>query len=214
MRIEHLELRWVKIPLVTPFRTSFGTSYDRDTFLLRLVTSDGAEGWAECAAEPDPLYSAEFLAGAEIVLRDQLVPRAVALGDALSATRLKTALEPVTGHPMAKHVLETALLDAELRTADMSFGRYLGAVRDRVPAGVSVGIMDSHDEMLDARRPLPRRRATSGSSSRSSPAGTSSRCVWSASGTATTCCCRSTPTRRTRWPTRATWPGSTPSTCC
>jgi O-succinylbenzoate synthase len=31
----------------------------------------------------------------------------------------------------------------------MSFGRYLGAVRDRVPAGVSVGIMDSHDEMLD-----------------------------------------------------------------
>jgi len=149
MRIEHLELRWVKIPLVTPFRTSFGTSYDRDTFLLRLVTSDGAEGWAECAAEPDPLYSAEFLDGAEIVLRDQLVPRLVALGDKLSATLVKSALEPVTGHPMAKHVLETALLDAELKTADMSFGRYLGAVRDRVPAGVSVGIMDSHDELLE-----------------------------------------------------------------
>ncbi|MDI6911090.1 o-succinylbenzoate synthase [Nocardioides sp.] len=148
MRIAHLELRWVKLPLVTPFRTSFGTAHDRDTFLLRLVTDEGFEGWAECAAEPEPLYSEEFLAGAEMVLRDHLVPRLLALGDALSATRVPTALAPVKGHPMAKHVLETAVLDAELRAADMSFGRYLGAVVDRVPAGVSVGIMDTIDELV------------------------------------------------------------------
>jgi len=65
---------------------------------------------------------------------------------------VRTALEPVKGHRMAKHVLETALLDAELRALDMSFGRYLGAVRDRVPAGVSVGITDSIPELLDAVR--------------------------------------------------------------
>ena len=63
---------------------------------------------------------------------------------------MKSALEPVKGHFMAKHVLETAVLDAELRTAGVSFGRYLGAERDRVPAGVSVGIMDTLDELLDA----------------------------------------------------------------
>ena len=68
MKIEHLELRYVRIPLIRPFRTSFGTSTDKETFVLRLVTED-AEGWAECGAEPDPLYSSEFLAGAEIVLR-------------------------------------------------------------------------------------------------------------------------------------------------
>ena len=151
MKIQHLELRYVRIPLVTPFRTSFGTSADKETFLLRLVTDD-AEGWAECGAEPDPLYSSEFLAGAEIVLREQLVPRLQALGPALGTERVRTALEPVKGHRMAKHVLETALLDAELKTLGMSFGRYLGAVRDRVPAGVSVGIMDSVPELLDAVR--------------------------------------------------------------
>jgi O-succinylbenzoate synthase len=148
VKIDLLELHWVKIPLVTPFRTSFGTSYDRDTFLVRLVTADGVEGWAECAAEPDPLYSSEYLDGAQVVLRDQLVPRLTALGDDLCATRVKTALEPVKGHPMAKHVLETALLDAELKQSGVSFGRYLGAVKERVPAGVSVGIYDSLDEML------------------------------------------------------------------
>jgi len=151
VKIEHLELRYVRIPLVTPFRTSFGTSRDKETFLLRLVTED-AEGWAECGAEPDPLYSSEFLAGAEIVLREQLVPRLQALGPSLGAERVRTALEPVKGHRMAKHVLETALLDAELRSLGVSFGRYLGAVRDRVPAGVSVGIMDSIPELLDAVR--------------------------------------------------------------
>jgi O-succinylbenzoate synthase len=149
MKIAALELRTVKIPLVTPFRTSYGTSFARETFLVRLVTDEGVEGWAECAAEPDPLYSSEFLAGAELVLQDQLVPRLAALGDELCATRVRTALAPVSGHPMAKHVLETAVLDAELKAAGTSFGRYLGAVRSRVPAGVSVGIMDSIEELLD-----------------------------------------------------------------
>ena len=43
MRIELLELRRVSMPLVTPFRTSFGTSHTRGTFVLRLVTTDGVE---------------------------------------------------------------------------------------------------------------------------------------------------------------------------
>lgn len=149
MKIEHIELRYVRMPLVVPFRTSFGTSYDKDTFLLRVVTQD-AEGWAECGAEPDPLYSEEFLAGCELVLTDHLVPRVLALGSSLSAERVQSTLAPVKGNPMAKHVLETAILDAELKSLNLSFGRYLGAVRDRVPAGVSVGILDSIPELLDA----------------------------------------------------------------
>lgn len=159
MRIERLELRQVRIPLVVPFRTSFGTSHHKDTFLLHVETSDprgDAEGWAECGAEPDPLYSSEFLAGAEIVLREQLLPRVLALGsdnlgaEDLGAERLALAMAPVKGHQMAKHVLETAVLDADLRTCGLSLGRYLGAVRDRVPAGVSVGIMASVPALVDA----------------------------------------------------------------
>lgn len=149
MRLKNVELYYVKIPLVVPFRTSFGTSHYKDTFLLRVQTDD-AEGWAECGAEPEPLYSEEFLAGCEMVLADHLVPRLTALGDTLGAERVQHALAPVKGNPMAKHVLETAILDAELKGLDLSFGRYLGAVRDRVPAGVSVGIMDSIPKLLDA----------------------------------------------------------------
>ena len=50
---------------------------------------------------------------------------------------------------MAKAALEMAVLDAELRVAGRSFAEHLGAVVDRVPAGVSVGITDTVAELLD-----------------------------------------------------------------
>ncbi|WP_030347778.1 o-succinylbenzoate synthase [Streptomyces sp. NRRL S-1022] len=147
MKLERVEIVHVAIPLVTPFRTSFGTMTAKDTFLLRVVT-DRAEGWSEFAADPEPLYCSEFVAGAEIVLRDFLLPRVAALPH-LTAAALAPAMARIKGHELAKAALETAVLDAELRSYGMPLAAYLGAVRDRVPAGVSVGIRNSVPELLD-----------------------------------------------------------------
>jgi O-succinylbenzoate synthase len=51
---------------------------------------------------------------------------------------------------MAKAAIEMALLDAELRASGRSFARELGAVHDRVPSGVSVGIFDAIPQLLEA----------------------------------------------------------------
>ena len=72
-------------------------------------------------------------------MRNVLIPRLIAAGD-LAAADVAAMLEPVRGHPMAKAALEMAVLDAELRAAGRSFADYLGATRDRIPSGVSVGI--------------------------------------------------------------------------
>jgi O-succinylbenzoate synthase len=48
---------------------------------------------------------------------------------------------------MAKAALETSILDAQLRAANTSLATYLGATKDKVPSGVSVGIMNSMDEL-------------------------------------------------------------------
>jgi O-succinylbenzoate synthase len=148
VKLEAVELRRIQLPLVTPFRTSFGTQTDRDVLLVKVVTPD-AEGWAECVAMEEPLYSSEYVDGAVDVIRAHLLPRLIALGD-VDAERVGPALAAVRGHPMAKAALETAILDAELRTAGISLAAYLGAVRDAVDAGVSVGIMGSIAELLDA----------------------------------------------------------------
>jgi O-succinylbenzoate synthase len=148
MKLTGVELRRIAMPLVAPFRTSFGTETERDILLVRAVTED-AEGWGECVAMTGPLYSSEYVDGAADVLRRFLVPRLVA-GGPFGAHEVAGRLEPVKGHRMAKAALEMAVLDAELRSEGRSFGRELGAVHERVPCGVSVGIMDSVPELLDA----------------------------------------------------------------
>ena len=55
----------------------------------------------------------------------------------------------VRGHRMAKAALEMAVLDAWLRRQERSLAGHLGAVRDRVPCGVSVGIAASPQAMLE-----------------------------------------------------------------
>ncbi|MBA4860387.1 o-succinylbenzoate synthase [Streptomyces sp. PSKA54] len=147
MKLERVELLHVAIPLVTPFRTSFGTMTSKDTFLLHVVT-DEAEGWSEFAADPEPLYCSEFVAGAEIVIRDFLLPRIAALPE-LTAAALGPAMAKIKGHELAKAAVETAVLDAELRAHGMPLATFLGAVHDWVPAGVSVDIKNSLPELLD-----------------------------------------------------------------
>lgn len=148
VKLSGMEIRRVSLPLVTPFRTSFGVQTEREALLLRAVTPD-SEGWGECVAGAEPVYSSEYVDGVEHVLRNHLLPRIFDRGRITAAEVLPT-LAHVKGHRMAKAALEMAVLDAELRLAGTSFGRHLGAVRDRVDCGVSVGIMDGIPELLDA----------------------------------------------------------------
>ena len=150
MKLAEVELRRVRLPLMTPFRTSFGVQLDRDILLVRVTTADGVEGWGECVAGTDPLYSPEFTEGAQVVIREHLLPRLLATPERpLAAHRVGPALAAVKGHPMAKAALEAAMLDAELRASGVSLAGFLGGVRGRVAAGVSVGIAESVPALLD-----------------------------------------------------------------
>jgi O-succinylbenzoate synthase len=148
MKLTAVELRRISLPLVAPFRTSFGTEVTKDALLVRVVTPEG-EGWGECVAMDAPLYSSEYVDAAQDVIRRFLLPRLFAAGD-VTAGRVAPLLEPIKGHPMAKAAVEMAVLDAELRQAGQSLATFFGATRDRVPSGVSVGIMDSVEALLDS----------------------------------------------------------------
>jgi O-succinylbenzoate synthase len=149
MKVTGFELRRIAMPLVSPFRTSFGVEHERDVLLVRAVTEDGAEGWGECVAMSEPLYSSEYVDAAAEVVRRFLIPAVLSLPDA-DPYQVEVPFAKIKGHPMAKAAVQTALLDARLREAGMPLAAHLGAVRDRVPAGVSVGIMDSVPHLLDA----------------------------------------------------------------
>ena len=153
MKLTGVELRRISMPLVAPFRTSFGVETMRDVLLLRAVLDGGlsgeSEGWGECVAISDPLYSSEYVDASVDVLKRFLLPTLFRLGH-VDGAAVGPALAPFKGHWMSKAAIETAVLDAELRATGRSFARELGATRDRVPCGVSVGIHDSVGALLES----------------------------------------------------------------
>lgn len=148
MNIVEYELRRIHLPLVRPFRTSFGTQSDREVLIVKVTTDDGVIGWAECVAMSAPLYSPEYISGCLETMRDFLIP-ALNKASEVSALTVAEILKPFLGAQMAKAALETAVLDAELKTAGISLAAYLGANKTKVPCGVSVGIAPSIEALVD-----------------------------------------------------------------
>jgi O-succinylbenzoate synthase len=146
-RVRVVELRLIELPLVRPFRTSFGTTTTKVCVLVRVETDEGI-GWGECVADAEPGFSEEWNDGAWIVIRDFLAPATFRAGD-LTAEGLERALGAVRGHPMAKATLVDALLDAELRATGRSLADFLGADKDRVACGVSLGIAETTGQLLE-----------------------------------------------------------------
>lgn len=147
MKLETFDLYRVNLPLVSPFRTSFGTQTVKDALIVRASTDLG-EGWGECVAMSEPLYSSEYLDAAEHVIEQHLAPRLFAAAD-LKPHHVAPTLDQVRGHRMAKASLEMALMDAELRLAGISLASFLGGVREEVDCGVSIGIQENTAKLLD-----------------------------------------------------------------
>lgn len=150
VRLDGFELRVLHLPLVAPFTTSFGTETVREVIVVRALTADG-DGWGEIVTQEAPLYSSEYTQGAWDVAIRYLIP-AVLDRPATSPEDVAGVLAPSVGHRMAKAGIELAVLDASLRADARALGEYLGAVRDRVPSGVSVGIQRDPAALVDVVR--------------------------------------------------------------
>jgi len=150
LRIDRLQLRLIRLPLVAFFETSFGRVYDK-TFILVSLEGDGAQGLGECVAENDPYYSAETNVGAWHIIKDFLAP--LVLGKSFAHPRdIFPALKRVRGHNMAKAAVEMAAWDLAATHEDVSLSRLLGGTQTAIPSGVSIGIQDSLPQLADKVR--------------------------------------------------------------
>lgn len=147
MQVERITLYHISKRLKHPFETSFGVEHDRQAIIVR-VEGDGAVGWGECVAGNGPWYSSETTVTAWHVLSEYLVP--LVLGAELTGPEVVfDRFAPVKGHRMAKAGLEMAVWDLAASQQDVSLATLLGGTRDRVPVGVSVGVQESLDALVD-----------------------------------------------------------------
>src|ERR1700674_3243520 len=147
MKIEAITLREIRMPLVHFFETSFGRTTSRRILLLT-AHCEGINGWGECVAGEDPFYSSEWTEGAWHIVLRHLAP--AVLGRNLDSARdCGALLSKVRGHRMAKAALENALWDAEAKQKSQPLWKLLGGTRTEIACGVSIGIQDSDEQLLD-----------------------------------------------------------------
>ncbi|MBI1748154.1 MAG: o-succinylbenzoate synthase [Acidobacteria bacterium] len=150
MRIERIELREIRLPLVHFFETSFHRLYDRRIVLTR-VFSEGFIGFGEATAAADPYYSYETADTAWHIIKDFIAPE-LFKRPVEQAAAVAERLARIRGHNMAKAAVEIALWDLEARMKGLPLYQWLGGVRREIPCGVSIGIQDSVEQLLDKIR--------------------------------------------------------------
>ncbi|HEX6717443.1 MAG TPA: o-succinylbenzoate synthase, partial [Pyrinomonadaceae bacterium] len=149
--IQSIELREIRLPLVHFFETSFGRTTERSIILARLTDANGAEGWGECTCGEGPFYSEEWTETAWTTLAEFLGP--MLLGQQIeSAAHVFKLLNAVRGNRMAKATLETACWDLEAKKAGVPLWKHLGGTRSEIACGVSIGIQDTPEELLEKIR--------------------------------------------------------------
>lgn len=139
IKLERMAIFLVELPLVSPFATSFGEERVKHALLVAL-TADGVMGWGECVAGSGPWFSPETVETARYVIAEHIKPILSARKVLEHPSDVPHLLSSLRGHPMAKAAVEAAAWDLFARAQKKPLFQVLGGVRERVPAGVSVGI--------------------------------------------------------------------------
>jgi o-succinylbenzoate synthase len=151
VRIERIELRLLRLPLVRFFETSFGRIHDR-SFIIVSLRGEDVTGVGECVADANPFYSAETTRTAWHIIAEFIAP--LVLGVRFEHPRdVFGSLRAIRGHNMAKAAVEMAAWDLFAKQQDRPLYELLGgspAVVDRgIASGVSIGIQDSLEALED-----------------------------------------------------------------
>ena len=147
-QIDSVEMFIVRLPLVSPFETSFSVQTHRDALLLKIV-SDGVCGWGECVTSPDPFYCYETNATASHIIQDFLIAILKAMNN-FTIEEVLENFEQIRGHQMAKAAVENALLDIMARKHNIPLFELMGGTHKKIMSGISIGIQDSIDDLLES----------------------------------------------------------------
>jgi o-succinylbenzoate synthase len=146
IKVDGVEIRLVRLPLIEPFETSFGKIDSRLIFLICL-SAGGLKGWGEVVASEQPLYSYETVGTAFHVIKDFLAP--AVLDEPIDGLPdLARRFARFRGHNMAKAGLELAFMDLQAQFNKKSLSALIGGERKRVAVGVSLGIQPVLPQLL------------------------------------------------------------------
>jgi o-succinylbenzoate synthase len=150
--VDRIVLREIRLPLKEPFRISSGVMSNRRIALLELHDASGASVWSECVADALPNYTSETIDTCWIALEQWVAPRV--LGCRVERASDVNALldKDFRGHNMAKAAAEMGVWGLEATIRGLPLARLVGGVREAIDVGISLGIEQSPQKLVDKAR--------------------------------------------------------------
>jgi O-succinylbenzoate synthase len=151
-RLSRITLREIRMTLREPFEISSGRTTGRRILLLELEDADGTVTWSECVAGELPNFSAETIDTAWLALTEWIAPRL--LGVSIGHPNVIDGMlrRGIRDHPMAKAAVEMGAWALWAEREGTSLSRLIGGTRRTIATGISIGIQDSPQALVDKAR--------------------------------------------------------------
>jgi O-succinylbenzoate synthase len=146
VRIDAIDIFWLKLPLAFVWKTSYADQHVTDTILLRME-GGGYEAWGESCPVFIPAYSAEHTLATFHTLREHMAPRIIGQ-DIETARDLLDRLAFIKGNQFARAALDIAWWVLDARRRGLPLHRALGGAADRVAVGADFGVQDSLEALM------------------------------------------------------------------
>ena len=152
LEITRITLREIRLPLREPFRISSGTMVHRRIALLELHDASGVTAWSECVADDLPNYTAETIDTAWLAITRWIAPRVIGRQFQAPGEVHSVLAQDFRGHWMAKAAVEMGMWGVEATRLGVSLARLIGGTRNTIPVGISLGIQQSPEMLVEKVR--------------------------------------------------------------
>jgi muconate cycloisomerase len=157
--IQSFETILVDVPTIRPHRMSVATMNTQTLVLVRVVCSDGIEGWGEATTIGGLNYGEESPESIKINIDTHIAPLLVGMDARYVAKAMAKLRKTIQGNRFAKCAIETALLDAQARRLGIPLSELLGGrLRDELPVAWTLASGDTSKDILEAENMLELRR--------------------------------------------------------
>ncbi|EAV9888787.1 o-succinylbenzoate synthase, partial [Listeria monocytogenes] len=147
MYFQEARLIHAELPLIAPFKTSYGELNSKDFYIIELVNEEGIRGYGELEAFPLPDYTEETLGTAISIIKQHLLP-ILAQKEIRTPEEVNQMFSWIQGNEMAKAAVELAVWDAFAKNEKLSLAKMIGAKKDSIAVGVSIGVQHSAEALV------------------------------------------------------------------
>ena len=146
MQIDRLDVYYVAMPLLYPWRTAYGEDYDIHSVLVRAISGDHI-AWSETTPFFAPTYLTESAGAAFYHITEVFGPHVVGR-EYETAAELNERLDLFKGNSFTKAAIEICWWTLQSEITGTPLHRLLGGETREVQAGADFGIQDSIDMLL------------------------------------------------------------------